>query len=100
MGRKFRDMETPEARYQREQAAGVVRQAERAAYEHDQEAQRQQMTIDVYGRPNTDYTNPEKVRQARRERDRQEKNRDCALAAAREAAAAAEPPSKRRRWSW
>lgn len=67
MGRRFRDMPTPEQQWAAQQAPALHRMAHAA----EQEAQRQQMTADVYGRQGRDYSNPAKASRAQQEADRQ-----------------------------
>ncbi|MEV6999305.1 hypothetical protein AB0N62_16670 [Streptomyces sp. NPDC093982] len=66
MGRRFKDMQTPEQQYAARQAPAL----RRMAYSAEQEAERQQMTADVYGRRGRDYSDQAKADRAQREADR------------------------------
>jgi hypothetical protein len=95
----FRDMETPEQRYAREQAATSAQRSRQAAHKHDGQAQREQMTVDVYGRQGKDYSDPAEASRAARRRDKEIKDRDRHIAEAdRHQAIADSKPAKKSRW--
>lgn len=100
MGRKFRDMKTPEQQYAERQAGALAQVLYSQAHAADEQAQMHQMTADVYGREGRDYSDPTKARRAARDADMHRKRRDDLLAKARKqkqiADEAAKP--KRRRW--
>jgi hypothetical protein len=100
MARKFKDMQTPEQQYAARQAGATARMLQQHAYSADQEAQKQQMTADVYGRPGTDYEDTGKARQASEKAAKLRTRRDRLAAQAREQQATANGASrsKRRRW--
>ncbi|MET8982050.1 hypothetical protein ABZX85_41305 [Streptomyces sp. NPDC004539] len=95
MGRRFKDMRTPEQQWAAQQAPRL----RQMAHEADREAQRQQMTADVYGRQGRDYSDPARAAGAQREADRQRGRRDGLRATADRAEQAATPP-KKRGWLW
>ncbi|MFJ8060819.1 hypothetical protein [Streptomyces sp. NPDC096142] len=95
MARRFKDMQTPEQQYAARQAPALRRMAHAA----EQEAERQQMTADVYGRRGRDYADPAKASRAQREADRQ-RERGRGLRDTANQAEQATAPAKRRRWSW
>lgn len=100
MARRFRDMESPEAAYARRQASALAERSHAAAAKHDDQAERLQMTVDVYGRQGKDYSDPKKAADAskkgRRHQDLAARHR--ADAARHEAAAKAPAPKKKRGW--
>ncbi|MGX9884049.1 hypothetical protein [Streptomyces sp. NPDC002276] len=96
MARRFKDMQTPEQQYAARQAPALRRMAHAA----DQEAQKHQMTADVYGRPGRDYSDPGKARGAQREADRQRGRRDGLRATADRMEKTAAPKEKKRGWLW
>lgn len=98
MARRFKDMETPEQKYQAATAGVRVNQLSKQARAADEEAQRQQMTADVYSRQGRDYSDPAKARQAAREADKQRGRRDRAVEEIQRLQAAAAPKSKKRGW--
>ena len=66
MGSRFTDMQTPEQQ-------DMARQAPRLremAYATEQQAEKHQMTADVYGRSGTDYSDQAPAARAQREADR------------------------------
>ncbi|MFG2789181.1 hypothetical protein [Streptomyces sp. NPDC048419] len=91
MGRRFKDMSTPEQQYAARQAPALRRMAHSA----EQEAERQQMTADVYGRRDRDYSDPAKAR-AEREADRLRQRGRSLRATAKRAESEAAP--KKRGW--
>ncbi|WP_369234733.1 hypothetical protein AB5J56_23445 [Streptomyces sp. R21] len=92
MGRKFKDMQTPEQQYAARQAPAL----RRMAYSAEQEAERQQMTADVYGRRGRSYSDPVKAGRAQQEADRlRERGRGLRATANR---AEAEVKPKKRGW--
>ncbi|MDX3112543.1 hypothetical protein [Streptomyces scabiei] len=91
MSRQFKDMRTPEQGWAAQQAPRLRQMAHAA----DQEAQRQQMTADVYGRRGRDYSDPATAGRAQREADRQRDRRDALRAAADRAEQAVTQPKKR-----
>lgn len=90
MARKFKNMQTPEQQYAARQAPAL----RRMAYNAEQEAERQQMTADVYGRPGRDYTDPQKATRAQQEADRL-RDRAKGLRGTANRAEAAPKPKKR-----
>ncbi|MEV8595654.1 hypothetical protein [Streptomyces sp. NPDC052012] len=94
MGRRFKDMQTPEQQWAARQAPAV----RRMAYAADQESQKHQMTADVYGRQGRDYSDPAKARRAQREADRQRARRDSLLAAADRMEREGRPKGRKRGW--
>ncbi|MET9436897.1 hypothetical protein [Streptomyces sp. NPDC006551] len=92
--------ETAEEQYVRQAAARQAEIAHKQAYAADQEAQKHQMTADVYGRPDRDYTDTDKASRAIRDRDRALDRRDTfRQAAARQQQIADPAPSNtKRRW--
>ncbi|MEU5214724.1 hypothetical protein AB0G79_00795 [Streptomyces sp. NPDC020807] len=95
MARRFRDMPTPEQLY-------AARQAPRLramAYAAEQEAERQQMTADVYGRRGRDYSDPVRAARAQREAERL-RDRGKGLRSTANRAEAEVPPQKKRGWFW
>ncbi|MWA08787.1 hypothetical protein [Streptomyces sp. BA2] len=98
MGRKFKDMETPEQRYLAATAEVRVGQLGKAAHAADQEAQRQQMTADIYGREGKDYTDRPKAERAAREARKHRERADRLYGEARKVEAAANPKPQKRRW--
>ncbi|MBA2951612.1 hypothetical protein [Streptomyces himalayensis] len=93
MGRRFKDMQTPEQQYAARQAPRL----REMAYAAEQEAERQQMTADVYGRQGRDYSDPRKAARAQREADRL-RDRGKGLRATANRAEAEVAPKKKRRW--
>lgn len=93
MGRKFKDMLTPEQQYAAQQAPAM----RRMAYNAEQQAEREQMTADVYGRQGRDYSDPSKADRAQREADRLN-GRARGLRAAAIRAEADAAPKKKRGW--
>ena len=93
MGRKFRDMQTPEQEYAARQAPAM----RRMAYNAEQESERQQMTADVYGRQGRDYSDPRKAAAAQREADRL-RGRAKGLRETANRAEAEAAPKKKRGW--
>lgn len=91
MGRRFKDMRAPEQEWAAQQAPRLRQMAHAA----DREAQRQQMTADVYGRRDSDYSDPDRAASAQREADRQRNRRDGLRASADQAEQAVTPPKKR-----
>ncbi|MFJ4784264.1 hypothetical protein [Streptomyces sp. NPDC088794] len=90
MGRRFKDMPTAEQQYAARQAPAL----RRMAYSAEQEAERQQMTADVYGRRGRDYSDPAKASKAQQEADRlREKGRK--LRATANSAETGATPTKR-----
>jgi hypothetical protein len=91
-------METPEQQYARRQASAAGQRSRQAAGKHDDEANRWQMTVDVYGREGKDYSDPEKAAEGVRQRDwhRSQAARHTADAERHEAIARVPPPGKRR----
>ncbi|WP_406418371.1 hypothetical protein [Streptomyces sp. NBC_01614] len=92
MGRRFKDMQTPEQQYAVQQAPALRRMAHNA----EQESERQQMTADVYGRQGRDYSDPRKADAAQREADRLRGRAKGLRATANRAEAEAKP--KKRGW--
>jgi len=92
MGRRFKDMVTEEQRYAASQAPAL----RRMAYQAEQQAEKQQMTADVYGGPGRDYSDPKKAERARREADRQRGRARGLRETARQAEAEVKPKPKRR----
>lgn len=95
MGRKFKDMQTPEQQYAARQAPAL----RRMAYQAEQQAEGHQMTADVYGRRGRDYSDPRKADAAQREADRL-RNRGKGLRDAANRAEADAAPKKKRGWLW
>lgn len=92
MGRRFKDMQTPEQQYAARQAPALRRMAHQA----EQQAEEHQMTADVYGRQGRDYSDPVKAGDAQREADRlRSRARDLRTTANR---AEAKAPKPKRRW--
>lgn len=89
---KFKDMKTPEQQYAARQAPALRQMAHNA----EQEAERQQMTADVYGRQGRDYTDPDKATGAQREADRLRDRAEGLRATANRAEADTTP--KKRGW--
>ncbi|MFJ9378620.1 hypothetical protein [Streptomyces sp. NPDC101455] len=94
MGRRFKDMHTAEQQYAARQAPALRGLAHAA----EQEAERQQMTADVYGRRGR-YSDPAKASRAQDEADRQ-REWGRGLRATANQAEQALAPQKKRRWSW
>ena len=92
MGRKFKDMQTPEQQYMARQAPAL----RQMAYTAEQEAERQQMTADVYGRQGRDYSDPGTAARAQREADRLRDRAAGLRATANQSENAATP--KKRGW--
>jgi hypothetical protein len=92
MGRRFRDMQTPEQQYAARQAPAL----RQMAYAAEQQAEAQQMTADVYGRQGRDYSDPVKAARAQREADRLRDRGRGLRATANRAEADAKP--KKRGW--
>ena len=92
--RKFSDMQTPEQQYAAQQAPAL----RRMAYQAEQRAEEQQMTADVYGRQDRDYTDPAKAGRAQREANRQRDRARGLRQTANQAEAQAEPKKKRGWW--
>lgn len=92
MGRRFRDVQTPEQQYMARQAPRLHEMAHAA----EQEAGRQQMAADVYGRRGRDYSDPGKAAHAQREADRLSDRAAGLRATASKAEATSKP--KKRRW--
>ncbi|MCM1943160.1 hypothetical protein NC239_33655 [Streptomyces sp. G3] len=84
-------MQTPEQQWAAKQAP----QLRQLAHNAEQEADRQQMTADVYGRQGRDYSNPAKADRAQREANRL---RDRAAALRTTADQANAKPPKKRGW--
>jgi phage protein D len=95
MGRRFKDMPTAEEQYAARQAPAL----RRMAYAAEQEAERQQMTADVYGRRGRDYTDPAKANRAQREADRL-RDRSRGLRETADQAEQTVTPPKKRGWLW
>ncbi|KMS73625.1 hypothetical protein ACM01_17965 [Streptomyces viridochromogenes] len=93
MGRRFKDMQTPEQRWAAQQAPRL----RGMAYMAEQESERQQMTADVYGRQGRDYSDPAKAARAQREADRL-RSRGKALRDTASRAEAEVTPKRRRGW--
>lgn len=93
MARKFKDMQTPEQEYAARQAPKL----RQMAYAAEQEAERQQMTADVYGRRGRDYSDPAKAKRAQREADRLH-GRSKGLRDTANRAEAEAKPKKKRGW--
>ncbi|MEV7001135.1 hypothetical protein AB0N62_26065 [Streptomyces sp. NPDC093982] len=91
MARKFKDMQTPEQQYAARQAPAL----RRMAYNAEQEAERQQMTADVYGRQGNDYSDLSKAAGAQREADRLRGQAKGLRQTAKRAEAEAAPKKKR-----
>jgi hypothetical protein len=89
--RRFKDMPTPEQQYAASQAPAL----RRMAYDAEQEAERQQMTADVYGRQGRDYSDPVTATRAQREADRLHSRARELRATANRAEAEVAPPKKR-----
>jgi hypothetical protein len=98
MGRRFKDMETPEQKYLAATASVRVNQLAKQAKAADEEAQRQQMTADVYGRDGKDYTDRPKAERAAREARKQRGRRDRAADEIKRVQAEAAPKPKKRGW--
>ncbi|MFJ9101331.1 hypothetical protein ACIRJM_23020 [Streptomyces sp. NPDC102405] len=91
-------MQTEEQRYLAATAQVRVNQLAKQAQAADEEAQRQQMTADIYGRHGVDYSDRPKAeraaREARKQRDRRDRNVD-EITRIQDAAV---PPKKKRGW--
>jgi hypothetical protein len=98
MGRRFRDMETPEQRYLAATAGVRVNQLAKQARAADEEAQRQQMTADIYGRHGRDYSDRPKAEAAASEARKQRGRRDRAVDEIERLRAASAPKPKKRGW--
>ena len=92
MARKFKDMSTEEQRYAASQAPALRRMAHAA----EQQAEKKQMTADVYGGPGRDYRDPKKAADARREAERLRQRAGGLRETARNAEAEVKPKPKRR----
>ena len=90
--------ETAEQSYIRAAAARQVEIARKRAYAADQEAQKQQMTADVYGRPGTDYHDPGIAAEAVAKRNAALDSRDRHRQDADRQKQIATPPPAKRRW--
>ncbi|MFF6844733.1 hypothetical protein ACFY8X_39085 [Streptomyces tanashiensis] len=90
--------ETAEESYLRSAAARQADIGRKQAYAADQEAQKHQMTADVYGRPGTDYHDPATAAEAIRQRDAALNRRDQHQEAADRQKQIAAPPPAKRRW--
>lgn len=93
MGRRFRDMQTPEQQYAARQAPALRQMAHQA----EQRAEQQQMTADVYGRQGRDYSDPARAASAQREANRQ-RGRARGLRETANRAEADAQPKKKRGW--
>lgn len=92
-------METPEQAYARRQAGSAAQRSRQAAGKHDDEANRWQMDIDVYGREGRDYSDPDKAAEGVRNRDWHRGQAARHTADAERHEAIARPPApKKRRW--
>ncbi|MFE2710579.1 hypothetical protein ACFXKI_00960 [Streptomyces mirabilis] len=91
-------METPEQKYLAATAGVRVNQLAKQARAADEEAQRQQMTADIYGRHGKDYTDRPKAERAAREAKKQRGRRDQAVEEIERVQAAAAPKPKKRGW--
>lgn len=100
VGRKFRDMESPEAEYVRRQAGAAAQRAREAAGKHHDEAERQQMVVDVYGREGKDYSDPEKAADASKKGRRHQDLAARHLAEAARHEAIATPPKPKKKGWW
>jgi hypothetical protein len=100
MGRRFRDMETPEQRYLAATAGVRVNQLAKQARAADEEAQRQQMTADIYGRHGRDYSDRPKAEKAAEEARTQRGRRDRAVDEIKRLQEADAPAPKKRGWFW
>lgn len=98
MGRRFKDMETPEQKYLAATTGVRVNQLAKQARAADEEAQRQQMTADIYGRHGKDYTDRPKAERAAREARNLRGRRDRAVEEIERLQAAAKPKPKKRGW--
>jgi len=98
MGRRFKDMQTEEQRFAASTAGVRVRQLQKAADAADQEAQRQQMTADIYGRDGRDYTDRPKAERAAREARKHGDRAGRLFDEAKRVAEAAAPKPRKRGW--
>ncbi|MFJ2630871.1 hypothetical protein ACIO6U_02755 [Streptomyces sp. NPDC087422] len=100
MGRKFRDMESPEVTHQRAQAAAAAQRARQAAAEHDAQAAKDDNAIWAIGREGRRGYDPEAAASflASRNRNLDRANQLDAEAARHEAAAKAPAPKKKGWW--
>lgn len=91
---RFRDMESPEAAYVRQQNAAAAERSRQAAGKEDSAANHWQMTADVYGREGKDYSAPAVAADAARKVERHLNRRDQHLAAATRHEALAKQPEQ------
>jgi hypothetical protein len=98
MARKFKDMQTPEQKYLAATATVRASQLAKQAQTANEEAQRQQMTADIYGRHGQDYTDRPKAERAAKEARKQRGRRDRAVEEIERLHAAAQPKPKKRGW--
>lgn len=98
MSRRFRDMETPEQQYARQQAGSAAQRSREAAGKHDAAAVDMGNQAAIYGRHGKDYADPVRAAAAARKGNwhAEQAARHDADAARHEAIA--KQPEPKRRW--
>lgn len=98
MGRRVKDMQTPEQAYFAATAGVRVNQLAKQAQALDEESQRQQMTADIYGRDGRDYTDRPKAERAAREARKLRERSGRLYDEAEQVRSASAPAPKKRGW--
>lgn len=98
MTRKFRDMESPEAAYQRAQAPVAAQRARQAAAEHSAQAQKDDNAVWAIGREGRRGYDPEAAAGFAASRDRNYAQAQALIAEAARHEAAAKAPAVKKGW--